>query len=105
MKKPGYFQSERAMAGKAFSVLGLKQLWPGIYVRHPLAFLTEAADDVCYAVGDIDDAFKLRRYVGPAPIGRECDSPGAPAELDYIYLFPFGHIDNIQRVCLFCADI
>jgi len=59
LRKPGYFQSERAMACKAFKMLGMMQLGPDIFSRHPLAFLTEAADDACYAVADIDDALKL----------------------------------------------
>ena len=32
----------------------------GVFARHPLAFLTEAADDICYAVVDIEDAVKLK---------------------------------------------
>jgi dGTPase len=58
-KKPGYFQHERAMAIKAFSRLGLVEKSPGIFARHPLAFLMEAADDICYAIADVEDAFKL----------------------------------------------
>lgn len=30
------------------------------YARHPLVYLVEAADDICYEVMDIEDAFKLR---------------------------------------------
>lgn len=30
------------------------------YVRHPLVYLVEAADDICYQVMDIEDAFKLK---------------------------------------------
>jgi deoxyguanosinetriphosphate triphosphohydrolase, putative len=58
-KKPGYFQHDRAMALKAFGLLGLRQESPGTFSRHPLAFLTEAADDICYATADLEDAFKL----------------------------------------------
>jgi len=59
LRKPGYFQSERAMACKAFKMLGMVQVRPDTFSRHPLAFLTEAADEACYAVADIDDALKL----------------------------------------------
>ncbi|MBZ5542736.1 MAG: dNTP triphosphohydrolase [Acidobacteriia bacterium] len=59
LKKPGYFQSEKAAACKAFRMLGMAEAGPGMFSRHPLAFLTEAADDACYAIADIDDAFKL----------------------------------------------
>ncbi|MFS8086620.1 MAG: dGTP triphosphohydrolase, partial [Acidobacteriota bacterium] len=58
-KKPGYFQNDRRAANKAFRTLGLTETAPGVFVRHPLAFLTEAADDVCYAIADIEDAYKL----------------------------------------------
>ncbi len=30
------------------------------YVRHPLVYLVEAADDICYEIMDIEDAHKLR---------------------------------------------
>lgn len=30
------------------------------YARHPLVFLTEAADDICYEIMDIEDAHKLK---------------------------------------------
>lgn len=58
-KKPGYFQNDSGMAIKAFNRVGMIQTRPGVFARHPLAFLTEAADDICYAVADIEDGFKL----------------------------------------------
>ena len=58
-KKPGYFQNDSSMALKAFRRLGMRENGPGIFSRHPLAFLTEAADDLCYAIADVEDAFKL----------------------------------------------
>lgn len=30
------------------------------YARHPLVYLVEAADDICYEIMDIEDAFKLK---------------------------------------------
>ena len=32
----------------------------GIYARHPLAFLVEAADDICYTLIDFEDGINLR---------------------------------------------
>ncbi len=58
-KKPGYFQNDRVSALKAFRTLGLIERAPGIFSRHPLAFITEAADDVTYAIADLEDGFKL----------------------------------------------
>jgi dGTPase len=37
----------------------LKELSPGIFARHPLVYLVEAADDICYQLMDIEDAHKL----------------------------------------------
>lgn len=30
------------------------------YVRHPLVYLVEAADDICYQIMDLEDAYKLK---------------------------------------------
>ena len=30
------------------------------YVRHPLVYLVEAADDICYEIMDLEDAHKLK---------------------------------------------
>lgn len=35
------------------------------YVRHPLAYLVEAADDICYEIMDVEDAYKLRLLTFP----------------------------------------
>src|SRR5690606_27381400 len=32
---------------------------PDSYFRHPLVYLVEAADDICYQIMDLEDAFKL----------------------------------------------
>jgi dGTPase len=58
-KKPGYFQNDGGMAIRAFRLLGMTEREPGVFSRHPLAFLTEAADDICYAIADVEDGFKL----------------------------------------------
>lgn len=39
--------------------LGLIQLGDDYWCRHPLAFLVEAADDICYAILDLEDAIEL----------------------------------------------
>src|SRR3546814_15126729 len=41
--------------------VGLVPLDNGRYARHPLTWLVEAADDICYSVIDIEDGFKLGR--------------------------------------------
>jgi dGTPase len=59
-KKFGYFQDDREGAIAAFDALGMPSKGGGMYSRHPLAFLTEAADDICYVVMDLEDAEKLK---------------------------------------------
>ncbi len=59
-KKYGYFQSEYEMFQKVVAELGLLETEPGIFCRHPLVYLVEAADDICYEVMDVEDAHKLK---------------------------------------------
>jgi len=61
-KKYGFFQTEKAWFNTIARELGLLQkgedgtVW---YYRHPLAFLVEAADDICYRIIDFEDGLKL----------------------------------------------
>ncbi|WP_461533821.1 dGTP triphosphohydrolase [Sinomicrobium sp.] len=56
-KKFGFFQSERASFAEVAEELGLlsRSETDISYVRHPLAFLVEAADDICYTIIDFED--------------------------------------------------
>ncbi len=61
-KKFGIMQSEVSEFEEIAQELGLikrenQQYWS----RHPLTYLVEAADDICYSVVDIEDGFKLGR--------------------------------------------
>jgi dGTPase len=60
--KFGFFQSEKSIFGRIANELGLNQISenPDKYIRHPLVFLVEAADDICYQLMDLEDAHKLR---------------------------------------------
>jgi len=60
--KFGFFQSEKTLYARIASELGLTQLSenPLKYNRHPLVFLVEAADDICYQLMDLEDAHKLK---------------------------------------------
>jgi dGTPase len=59
-KKFGYFQSERKTFQQLAENLGLKVLNSGTsWCRHPLAFLVEAADDICYHLIDLEDGCRL----------------------------------------------
>lgn len=62
--KFGFFTSEANDFQKIAQELGILKLSsegePLKYARHPLVFLVEAADDICYQMMDIEDAFKLK---------------------------------------------
>ncbi len=61
--KFGFFDSECGSFERVATELGMLRLpsAPGTlrYARHPLVYLVEAADDICYEVMDIEDAHKL----------------------------------------------
>ncbi len=60
-KKFGYFQTEKDHFEDVAFELGLSNTtnkdYP--YHRHPLAFLVEAADDICYTIIDFEDGINL----------------------------------------------
>jgi dGTPase len=60
-KKYGFFQSDKKIFDEVAEELGLiKRGQSGIsYARHPLAFLVEAADDICYTIIDFEDGINL----------------------------------------------
>ena len=60
--KYGFFQSEKEIFQQVAEELGIRRISenPLQYVRHPLVFLVEAADDICYQIMDIEDSHKMR---------------------------------------------
>ncbi len=60
-KKFGFFQSEREFFTEVANRCGLIRRAPlhSWWARHPLAFLVEAADDICYRLVDFEDGFRL----------------------------------------------
>ena len=61
-KKNGYFASESELFATVAKETGLiARAQPGIWCRHPLAFLMEAADDICYRIVDLEDGQRLGR--------------------------------------------
>ena len=61
--KFGFFQSEKNLFKEVAQAVQLEtkvsstnNLW---WNRHPLAFLVEAADDICYRIMDLEDGFRL----------------------------------------------
>lgn len=62
--KFGFFCFEEHYYRRIADELGIRRLSaddePLRYARHPLVYLVEAADDICYEIMDIEDAHKLR---------------------------------------------
>ena len=60
--KFGFFISEEGSFRRIAEELGMIKLneHPLRYARHPLVYLVEAADDICYQMMDIEDAHKLK---------------------------------------------
>lgn len=58
-QKFGFFQSETEVYRRIAEELGIAE-HEGRFARHPLVFLVEAADDICYEIMDIEDAHKLK---------------------------------------------
>ena len=63
-RKFGFFSSEEDTYVKVAEELEITKLsephQPLRYARHPLVYLVEAADDICYEIMDIEDAHKLK---------------------------------------------
>ncbi len=61
-KKFGFFQTERHFFEEVAKELGLNQTRQGkdtSFSRHPLTYLVEAADDICYTIIDFEDGINL----------------------------------------------
>ncbi|MEW8562248.1 MAG: dGTP triphosphohydrolase, partial [Candidatus Thiodiazotropha sp.] len=60
-KKPGFTAEDQGLFTEVADSVGLLRRDPvlAIWHRHPLAFLVEAADDICYRVIDIEDGYRL----------------------------------------------
>ncbi|MCB4762166.1 MAG: deoxyguanosinetriphosphate triphosphohydrolase [Sulfurovum sp.] len=56
--KFNFFKSEEVFAKKLFEELGLYE--EENFIRHPLSYLMEAADDICYGLLDLQDAIELK---------------------------------------------
>jgi dGTPase len=58
-KKFGCFQSEKEYLERIADSVGLIKISQYSYKRHPLAHLSEAADDICYRILDLEDAHEM----------------------------------------------
>ena len=62
--KFGFFNNEAPIYERIAEEMGILRLsepgQPLRYARHPLVYLVEAADDICYEIMDLEDAHKLK---------------------------------------------
>lgn len=95
--KFGFFLSEEADYQKIAAELGITRLsTPGKplrYARHPLVYLVEAADDICYQMMDIEDAHKLKLLTHDETKGL------------YMLFFDEKRKKRIEEVCRIVTDI
>ncbi|WP_417667869.1 dGTP triphosphohydrolase [Roseibium sp.] len=72
LKKFGVFESEKQQFEEVAKAAGLPQVihekgnW---WRRHPLVFLVEAADDICYNILDLEDAYTSGDFSAETVIG------------------------------------
>lgn len=57
--KFGCYQSEMPILSEVAASLGLERIGDHEWARHPLVYLMEAADDICYAIIDIEDGVEM----------------------------------------------
>ncbi|MFA6139981.1 MAG: deoxyguanosinetriphosphate triphosphohydrolase [Hyphomicrobium sp.] len=89
-KKFGAYISEEAILDRVFTEIGMRKLPDGRWPRHPLAHLVEAADDICYAVIDVEDAVEL----GILPFSKVRD----------LLLKPFNETDRNEILATFAPE-
>lgn len=58
-EKFGVYQSELDYFNEIAQQVGLIKLDENRYCRHPLVYLMEAADDICYAIIDLEDGVEM----------------------------------------------
>lgn len=58
-KKYGYFQSDKDIFYEIFDELQINKLEKYYYTRHPIAFIVEASDDICYRIMDFEDGIRI----------------------------------------------
>ena len=61
IKKYGFFQAEKDLFTEVAETVGLIRRHEQVawWARHPLAFLVEAADDICYSIVDVEDGHRM----------------------------------------------
>jgi len=58
-KKYGFYKSDSKKFSELATEMGLTPIGEEAWCRHPLTFLVEAADDICYNIIDLEDGCRL----------------------------------------------
>lgn len=111
-RKFGFFQDDYALFAELVEQLDLSLAAPGAWYRHPLAFLVEAADDICYRIIDIEDAFRLNQLdydtvrdlllplAGDSEVRRRLDSIARPRDrMEYLRAKAIGQVIDEVHQC------
>lgn len=117
--KFGFFEAERLTYLHIAEALGIKPIetapdgTPLRFARHPLVYLVEAADDICYEIMDIEDAHKLRilsdeqtielflGFFEPEEANRLCRAYSSETDLDdQIVYYRSCVINALERACV-----
>ncbi len=116
-KKYGFFQSEKIEFQQVAAGVGLMPARGDevAFCRHPLAFLVEAADDICYSILDLEDGCELEKvsfdeaFACLAPIAargasyRAPEHDGTKEPIAYLRAKAISHL--VHEVCeLFLAS-
>ena len=86
-KKYGFLSTERNYFVEMANELGLTQIREQAWRRHPPTFLTEAADDICYRVIDLEDGFEVKQVAFPE-VEKLLSRIAQPDDLTYIRSLP-----------------
>ncbi len=60
-RKFGFVQADQPLFTQVAQTLRLTPVHENAWRRHPLAYLVEAADDICYCIVDVEDAYRLHQ--------------------------------------------
>ncbi|ASP40991.1 deoxyguanosinetriphosphate triphosphohydrolase [Bacterioplanes sanyensis] len=58
-RKFGCYQSELSILREVATALGMLEVSDNCWARHPLVYLLEAADDICYGLIDLEDGIEM----------------------------------------------
>lgn len=95
-KKFNIYQTELPLMRQIAQELGLPEKSPNHWVRHPLSYLMEAADDICYALMDLEDAVSLN-LLHPQEVARIFVPLMGDSEELYLSS-PFATSANMQHI-------